>query len=113
MGSISPDRKIPWTKPEDVPWSDGFPGLGKPGSFAAPHKFEDRPAAVFLRADGSASMERADLDLAALRKLFQVADAPRPQESKAPVAVSTACHARPVGRQGSRARRQAPGNDDR
>ena len=103
VGSIGPDRKIPWTKPEDVPWSDAFPGLGKPGSFASPHKFEGRPAAVFLRADGSASMERADLDLAALRKRFQVADAPRAPGIQGPGGCRNACHAR----------RQAPGNDDR
>ncbi len=87
VGPVSPERKIPWTKPEDVTWNDNFPGLGQPGSFATPHKLDNRLAALFLRADGSVSMERADLDLAALRKLLQVADAPRPKESKPPVAV--------------------------
>jgi hypothetical protein len=87
VGPVSPEQKIPWTKPEDVTWHENFPKLGQPGSFATPHKLDDRPAAVFLRADGSVSTERADLELAALRKLFQIADDPRPKESKAPAAV--------------------------
>jgi hypothetical protein len=28
-----------------VTWNDNFPGLGHPGSFATPHKLDDRPAA--------------------------------------------------------------------
>ena len=98
VGSISPDRKIPWTKPEDVPWSDAFPGSASRGSFATPHKFEGRPAAVFLRADGSASMERADLDLAALRRAVSGCGRPEAPGIQGPGGCRNACHARPVAR---------------
>jgi hypothetical protein len=87
VGPVSSEHKIPWTKPEDVTWHENFPRLGQRGSFATPHALGNRPAALFLRADGSVSLEPADLDLAALRKLFQIADAPRPEQSKAAVAV--------------------------
>jgi Protein of unknown function (DUF1559) len=35
---VSPDRKIPWTKPEDIAVGPEFPGLGKPGGIAAPYR---------------------------------------------------------------------------
>jgi hypothetical protein len=76
VGPVSPERKIPWTKPEDVAWNDNFPALGRPGSFATPHQSDNRPAAAFVRADGSVLTERADLDLTALRRLLRIADGP-------------------------------------
>jgi hypothetical protein len=75
VGSVSPERKIPWMKPEDVAWSDNFPGLGQPGGFAVPYKQGAHKAGVFLRADGSVAAIRDDVALADWRNLWQVADA--------------------------------------
>jgi hypothetical protein len=36
VGPVSPDRKIPWMKPEDIEVGDDFPELGAKGSFALP-----------------------------------------------------------------------------
>jgi hypothetical protein len=47
-GSVSPERKIPWTKPEDVVFGPGFKKLGHAESFAAPHD----GVGVFLFGDG-------------------------------------------------------------
>jgi hypothetical protein len=47
-GSVSPERKIPWTKPEDVVFAPDFKNLGHADSFAAPHD----GAGLFLFGDG-------------------------------------------------------------
>ncbi len=47
-GSVSPERKMPWTKPEDVMFAAPFKKLGHADSFAAPHD----SAGVFLFGDG-------------------------------------------------------------
>jgi len=77
VGSVSLERKIPWMKPEDVTFDDSFAPLGKPGSFAAPYKTDKASAAVFVRADGSATTIRADVDIKTLRNLLQIADGQR------------------------------------
>jgi hypothetical protein len=74
VGSVSPDRRIPWMKPEDVAWSDDFPGPGKPGGFAAAYKIGERAAGVFLHADGSAGAIRDDIAVADWHNLLQIAD---------------------------------------
>jgi len=51
--SVSPDKKIPWMKPEDVTFDDKFPGIGKKGGFSAPYKKGKETAGIFLRCDGS------------------------------------------------------------
>ncbi|MCU0879787.1 MAG: hypothetical protein MUF06_18580, partial [Pirellulaceae bacterium] len=35
VGSVSPDRKIPWTKPEDVVFDEKFAAIGDKASFFA------------------------------------------------------------------------------
>ncbi len=50
VGSVSSERKIPWTKPEDVVFGPDFKSLGHADSFAAPHQ----RYGPFLFADGSA-----------------------------------------------------------
>jgi hypothetical protein len=56
IAPASPDRKIPWTKPEDIAVGPGFPGLGHPGGIAAPHRAGGPPdgprAAPVLLLDG-------------------------------------------------------------
>ena len=44
VAGVAPDRKIPWTKPEDITVGPGFPfKLGVPGGIAAPYSFGTRP----------------------------------------------------------------------
>jgi hypothetical protein len=53
VGSVSPDRKITWTKPEDVVFDEKFAAIGDKASFAAPYQVGDGGAGVFARGDGS------------------------------------------------------------
>ncbi len=55
IAPVSPDRKIPWAKPEDIVFDADFPDLGEPGGIAMPYgsavgKNQRAPVA---RADGS------------------------------------------------------------
>ena len=44
VAAVSPERKIPWTKPEDITVGPEFPlQLGKPGGIAAPYPFGKNP----------------------------------------------------------------------
>lgn len=55
IAPVSPDRKIPWAKPEDIVFDADFPGLGEPSGIAMPYgtsAAKDRRAPV-ARADGS------------------------------------------------------------
>jgi hypothetical protein len=74
IGSVSPEAKIPWTKPEDVELGDEFPGLGKAGGFAAPYRTTTAAYGVFLRGDGSVSAIRSDIEADTLRKLLVIND---------------------------------------
>ncbi len=74
VGSVSPERKIPWMKPEDVVFDEQFPGLGKEQGFAAPYKTDNGSGGVFVFADGSVTTIRDDVDMALLRNLIQIAD---------------------------------------
>ena len=67
-GSVSPERKIPWTKPEDISLVPDFKALGEAGSFAAPHK----GAGLFLFGDGSVKAIRAEIPVGLLQALFSV-----------------------------------------
>jgi hypothetical protein len=57
VAPVAPDRKIPWTKPEDIAVGADFPGLGHPAGIAAPYRARRGPAghhvAPVLFADGS------------------------------------------------------------
>jgi hypothetical protein len=60
VAAVSPDRKIPWTKPEDIAVGPEFPlQLGQPGGIAAPYSTGRAPnlhrAAPVLFADGTSS----------------------------------------------------------
>ncbi len=56
ISSVEPERKIPWTKPEDIDVGPAFKGVGQPGGIAAPYTFHGPgggKAAPFLFCDGS------------------------------------------------------------
>ncbi len=55
LAPVSPDRKIPWAKPEDIVFDADFPELGAPGGIAMPYgtaEGKNRRAPV-ARVDGS------------------------------------------------------------
>ncbi|MBI1321810.1 DUF1559 domain-containing protein [bacterium] len=55
LAPVSPDRKIPWAKPEDIVFNADFPDLGAPEGIAMPYgKVEEKNRrAPVARADGS------------------------------------------------------------
>lgn len=64
FATVDPERKIPWTKPEDIVFDEAFPGVGKPAGIGAPHPGaspEERVGLVGF-ADGSVRTVRGDLD---------------------------------------------------
>ncbi len=77
VGPVSPERKIPWTKPEDIVFDEHFPGLGKPGGFAAPYKTDQGAGGVFVYADGSPHAISDRIDLHVLSCLVHIADQQR------------------------------------
>lgn len=74
IGSVSPTRKIPWMKPDDVKFDENFPALGKKGSFATPYESSGVASGEFLLCDGSVRSIRSDIDLTTLRNLLTIAD---------------------------------------
>ncbi len=74
IGSVSPTRKIPWMKPEDVKFEEKFPALGKKGSFATPYESSGVASGVFLFSDGSVRSIRSDINPTTLRNLLTIAD---------------------------------------
>jgi hypothetical protein len=67
-----PNRKIPWAKPEDLPITDSFPGLGKPGGIPLPYpSIDDKPRSVPVAfTDGAVISLRENIDPAILKALL-------------------------------------------
>ena len=53
VAPVSADRKIPWTKPEDIAFGEGFPALGDPKGIAMPYVINGEKVAPVLVMDGS------------------------------------------------------------
>ena len=75
VAAVSPDRKIPWTKPEDITVGPEFPlQLGQPGGIAAPYSTGKAPhlhrAAPVLFDDGKSSAIVDTIDPGILRALL-------------------------------------------
>lgn len=75
---VADDRKIPWTKPEDIVFGPEFPRPGEPGGIAAPYaapagKGRVVPMSV---ADGPVHQFLDTMDMETLRALitFRAAD---------------------------------------
>jgi len=68
IGSVSPEREIPWLKPEDVVVDDAFPGFDDQAGFAAPHAIGDERFGIFGFADGSVVSLPSDLEIDVFRK---------------------------------------------
>ena len=56
VAPIAPDRKVPWTKPEDIAFGDEFPALGDPKGIALPYNFAGKKVAPVLLMDGSVQL---------------------------------------------------------
>jgi len=67
FGPVSPEREIPWLKPEDVVVDEAFPGFDNEVGFAAPHAVGDARYGVFGFADASVVLLPHDLDLDVFR----------------------------------------------
>ena len=72
VGPVSPDRKIPWMKPDDVKIDDKFPELGKPGSFALAYKTQQEKVGPFLFCDGRTTFLGAEIGKEKFRKLLTI-----------------------------------------
>ncbi len=75
IAAVSPERKIPWTKPEDITVGPEFPlKLGKPGGIAAPYSSGSMPtirgAAPVLFADGTSRLLLDTIDRLTLYALL-------------------------------------------
>ncbi len=61
VGPVDPERKIPWTKPDDIAIGPNFPHLGQAGGIATPYRAEDgTPAAPIAFMDGSIRVVTAE-----------------------------------------------------
>ncbi len=69
---VADDRKIPWTKPEDIAFGPGFPGLGQPGGIAAPYSAPSGKGRVIPMAfaDGSVIQFLDTMDMDTLRAMI-------------------------------------------
>lgn len=56
LGPVSEEAKIPWTKPEDLSFTDPLPQFGTKGGFALDYTRGEKRVGPFLFADGSASV---------------------------------------------------------
>jgi hypothetical protein len=74
VGTIERGKRICWTQPEDLEFSDDFPPLGKPGSFAAPYQSSDVTYGQFLMGDLSVKQLPKSLDAATLRRMLTIDD---------------------------------------
>jgi hypothetical protein len=72
VGSVSPEAKIPWTKPADIEVGEKFVGIGRPGGFAAPFEGPEGAAGMFLFADGAVRAIGANIQADLLRKLLTI-----------------------------------------
>ena len=93
VGSVGPNEKIPWLKPQDIEVTEALPRLGKPGSFAAPYNVEGiGRVGGFAAADGVAWMIGEKIDKDDFRALLTIADG----EYVNPERVTGVVHSRPV-----------------
>ena len=56
VAPIAPERKVPWTKPEDIAFGDDFPALGDPKGIALPYTLGGKKVAPVLMMDGSVQL---------------------------------------------------------
>jgi hypothetical protein len=76
VAPVEPERRIPWTKPEDIAIGPDFPGLGKPGGIATPYTLGCKPGAAgvapILFVDCSVRLIAATIDRYTLNALLTV-----------------------------------------
>lgn len=95
VGTIGPDQKIPWSKPEDIFITAKLPGLGQKGGFAARYASGERKAGLFLFGDGHVQSIRDDVTAESFVKLATIGG----REVIGPEDLPGAEPAAPAGRQ--------------
>jgi Protein of unknown function (DUF1559) len=73
VGTVAPDSKIPWSKPEDVVIDGNLAGLGRKGEFAAPYKSAQGNFGLFVLLDGSVVGVRDVVDSKQFRSMLTIA----------------------------------------
>ena len=77
VGTVERGKGIFWTKPEDLEFSDDFPALGEPGSFAVLYGSSDVPFGQFLMGDMRVKQLPKSLDAETLRLMLTIDDGRR------------------------------------
>ncbi len=77
VGTVERGKGIFWTKPEDLEYSDDFPALGEPGSFAVLYGSSDVPFGQFLMGDMRVKQLPKSLDAETLRLMLTIDDGRR------------------------------------
>lgn len=72
LGPVSDEAKLPWTKPEDLVFSDPLPKLGTPGSFALDYIRDGEKVGPFLIADGTVILLSESMDPQLYRNLLTI-----------------------------------------
>lgn len=72
VAPVTPERKIPWTKPDDIVVGRDFPGLGKPGGIGAPYRRGGDLVAPVLFLDGKVLSITSRIPPGDLRALLTV-----------------------------------------
>lgn len=62
FATVDPARRIPWTKPEDIVFGEGFAGVGGAGGIGAIHPLGEGKAGLAVFGDGSAQVIAATTD---------------------------------------------------
>ena len=73
IAPVTPDRKIPWLKPDDITINPDLPGLGRSGGLAAPYRTGDKQAgprtAPLVMIDGTTMSLLDTIEVETLRAL--------------------------------------------
>ena len=74
VGSVSPDRRIPWLKPEDIIISlkDDVPKIGSKEGFSAPYRRENGTGGLFVFGDGSVRELTTSTSVELLRAMLTI-----------------------------------------
>ncbi len=83
---VSPEQKIPWTKPDDIPYEKGILGLGKPDGIAAPYPTGDDKTSIapIGFADGSVYSVKDSVEPNVVEKFLTVRGGEIVNRSKLP-----------------------------
>ena len=73
FGTLSPDHKIPWTKPDDIVLGEMPAGIGMKGGYGTPYKSEKGNLAFFVRVDGEVTRILDTIDPKVFHSMLTIA----------------------------------------